>query len=202
MSRLARVLLVIDLVIIAPIAYSAWSIYAFSSNSSTMPADAAIVLGAAAWGDQPSPVFRERINHAITLYQQGLVGKIIFTGGQGNSDEPPEAIVAKQYAIQHGVAQADILTETQSRTTQQNLYYARQLAQANHLTSFLIVSDPMHMKRAMIIAQDLGMEVRPAPTPTSRYQSTNSQLRFLARETWFYITYLLGRPFDPLLKAS
>ena len=60
-----------------------WQIY--RTGSHTLPkdahADAAVVLGAAAWDKRPSPVFRERINHAITLYQSHRVGKIIFTGG-------------------------------------------------------------------------------------------------------------------------
>lgn len=60
-----------------------WQIY--RTGLQTLPkeahADAAVVLGAAAWDKRPSPVFRERINHAITLYQSHRVGKIIFTGG-------------------------------------------------------------------------------------------------------------------------
>ncbi|HEY9612566.1 hypothetical protein [Allocoleopsis sp.] len=55
------------------IAYSAWSIYSYGSHSTKIQADAAIVLGAAAWGNQPSPVFRERLNHAIALYKAATV---------------------------------------------------------------------------------------------------------------------------------
>jgi len=171
------------------------SIYTYAGNSETTQADAAIVLGAAAWGEQPSPVFRERINHAIDPYQSGQVRKIIFTGGQGESYEPAEAIVARQYALERDVAEADILTEAQSRTTEQNLRYARRVAAEYHLTRFLVVSDPLHMRRAMLIAQDLGMDAHPSPTPTSRYQSARSQVEFLARETYYYFTYLVRRSF-------
>jgi vancomycin permeability regulator SanA len=41
--------------------------------SSDAPADAAVVMGATVFRDRPSPVFRERINHAIDLYQEGMV---------------------------------------------------------------------------------------------------------------------------------
>ena len=65
-----------------------WQIY--RTGLQTLPkdahADAAVVLGAAAWDKRPSPVFRERINHAITLYQSHRVGKIIFTGGTPKKD--------------------------------------------------------------------------------------------------------------------
>jgi len=197
-----KILAVVTGLLLALVLYSAWDIYNYGNNRATLQTDAAIVLGAAAWGERPSPVFRERINHAIALYQRGDVRAIIFTGGQGDLDEPPEAIVAKRYAIERGVPEAAILTETQSRTTQQNLYYAGQVAAEHHLTQLLIVSDPLHMKRAIAMAKDLGMEAYPSPTPTTRYQSAGSQIEFLARETYFYLTYLAGRPFDPLLQTG
>ncbi|WP_414530680.1 YdcF family protein [Nodularia chucula] len=173
------------------IASTATSIYLYGSSSNNIKADAAIVLGAAVWGEEPSPVFRERINHAINLYKNGSVKTIIFTGGVGESNEPPEAIVGKNYAIAQQVKAADILTETQSRTTHQNLKNALEVANDYQLTKFLIVSDPLHMKRAVLMAQGLGMDAYSSPTPTTRYRSFRSQMAFLSRETYFYFFYLV-----------
>lgn len=173
------------------IGYSAWSIYAYGNTLSTLHSDAAIVLGAAAWGNQPSPVFRERINHAIDLYKAGYARKLIFTGGKGEDNEPAEAIVAQDYAMAKGIPATDILTETHSRTTLQNLYYAKQVAMERQLTKFLIVSDPLHMKRSVLMARDMGLDAYSSPTPTTRYRSLKSQLQFLARETYFYFVYLI-----------
>ena len=173
------------------IGYSALRIYLYGTNTSKVPADAAIVLGAAAWGDKPSPVFRERINHGINLYKSNHIQRLIFTGGQGDSSEPAEAIVAKRYAIAQGVDATDILTETNSRTTRQNLYYASQVADTHQLRRILIISDPLHMKRSVLMARDLGMDAYPSPTPTTRYRSLKSQMSFLARETYFYFVYQL-----------
>jgi uncharacterized SAM-binding protein YcdF (DUF218 family) len=150
-KRLIRAFFVVVSVLLSAIAYSAGSIYIYGSSKSTIKADAAIVLGAAVWGNQPSPVFRERINHAIKLYKTGVVQSLIFTGGQGESNEPAEAIVAKQYAQSQGVPESAILTETQSRTTKQNLYYSKQVAATHQLSRFLIVSDPLHMKRSVLM---------------------------------------------------
>ena len=175
------------------IGYSALSIYLYGSNTSKVPADAAIVLGAAAWGDKPSPVFRERINHGINLYKRNDIQRLIFTGGKGESNEPAEAIVAKRYAIAQGVDATDILTETNSRTTRQNLYYASQVATTHQLRRILIISDPLHMKRSVLMARDLGIDAYPSPTPTTRYRSFKSQMSFLARETYFYFVYQLFR---------
>ena len=54
------------------------------------PAPATIVLGAAAWGNKPSPVFKERIRHAVHLYQSNITQKLIFTGGALRDGIPSE----------------------------------------------------------------------------------------------------------------
>ena len=188
--RIAFALLAIILI---GVGGTAWRIYGYSHRCEVVHADAAIVLGAAAWGDRPSPVFRERINHAVYLYESGYVTKVIFTGGQGNGDEPPEARVGERYAIERGIPQADILVETESHTTRENLYYAQRVAAQHQLSTFLLVSDPLHMKRATTIAGDLGLKVYPSPTPSTMYRSKASQLAFLARETRLYLSYVLRR---------
>lgn len=171
-------------------------IYTYGNNAVELEGDAAIVLGAAVWSDEVSPVFRERINHAITLYRSGKVKKIIFTGGQGNKDELTEAAAAQRYAIENGIPAEDILIEQRSHTTYENVVNAKQLADANGLNRVLIVSDPMHMKRAVSMARDIGLEAYPSPTPTTRYQSWRTQLEALAHETYYYLGYLTWRVFN------
>jgi uncharacterized SAM-binding protein YcdF (DUF218 family) len=57
----------------------------------------------------------------------------------------------------------------------------------------LIVSDPLHMRRAMAMAEAEGFDAFPAPTPTTRYRSLGTQLPFLAREVWFiHLHWLAG----------
>lgn len=167
-------------------------VYSYSLERDTTPADAAIVLGAAVYRDRPSPVFRERINHAIDLYHDGTVKFIIFTGAVGNRDELAEAEVARTYAMQRGVPAEAILIETISTTTEENLREAGRILEENNLGRVLIVSDPLHMKRAILTARDLGLDAHPSPTPTSRYRTWRSQLTFLLRETYFYTTYQVG----------
>ena len=171
---------------------TALRIYRYGNNSVDINADAAVVLGAAVWSNNVSPVFRERINHAIELYRGGKVRKLIFTGGQGNPNEPTEAAAARAYALANGIPIQDILVEQKSHTTFENIVYAKQLADANNLKKVLLVSDPMHMRRAMTMAGDIGLDASPSPTQTTRYQSWRTQLGELARETFYYLGYLLG----------
>ncbi|MBD0336513.1 MAG: YdcF family protein [Cyanobacteria bacterium Co-bin13] len=177
-------------------------IYAFSFKSDTSPADAAIVLGAAVWEDQPSPVFAERINHAIHLYQAGTVELVIFTGGVGAGDSLAESLVASRYATARGVAAEDTVCETASKITWENLQGAKQVVDQRQLGHVLIVSDPLHMRRSVMMARELGIDAYPAPTPTTRYTGFQSQLAFLLREVFFYGLYWLQRPFRLLAGAA
>lgn len=155
------------------------------------PADAAIVLGAAVKGAAPSPVFRERIRHGVTLYRTGRVRKLVMTGGVGEGATRAESEVARAIAIRAGVPAQAILIETRSRTTQQNMAEAKHLMDRHRLSSALIVSDPLHMKRALRMARDTGITAYGAPTPTTRYRSWRSKTGFLLREVYFYNHYLL-----------
>ena len=55
----------------------------------------------------------------------------------------------------------------------------------------MIVSDPLHLRRAAMMAKDLGISAVTSPTATSRYRSARTQLNFLLREIYFVHQYLL-----------
>ncbi len=198
MKKIAKVLLLIICGLIIVFGLLASRIYTFGNTRSEAPADAAVVLGAAVWSSGVSPVFRERINHGIDLYKTGKVRKLIFTGGQGNPGEPTESSAARDYALQSGVPLQDILIEQKSHTTFENIGYAKQVADVQGIKKVLIVSDPLHMKRAVLMARDVGLIAEPSPTPSTRYQGLKSQVGLLAHETYYYIGYLLTRPFKQL----
>ncbi|KOP67994.1 multidrug MFS transporter [Bacillus sp. FJAT-18019] len=175
--------------------YVGCTIWNYAQRTVNLPSDAAIVLGAAVWDESPSPVFQGRIDHAIWLYEQRLVNKLIFTGGRGLEGEPAESEVARQYAIAHGVPEGDILIETKSTITEQNLYYAKEIGEKAGLSSYLIVSDPLHMKRAMMMAEDMKLYANPSPVTESAYRSLRSKIPFLFREVFYYIGYQFVSPF-------
>ncbi len=162
-----------------------------ANQSDPGPADAAVVLGASVYGERPSPVFAERLNHAIELYQSGTVGALVFTGGLSQGDDLAEAEAGRDYALAHGVPAEDIFIETVSTTTFENLVQAQIILQAEGFERVLLVSDPLHMRRALTMARDLGLDAYPSPTTTSRYRSLRTQLPFFLREVYFYGSYLL-----------
>lgn len=155
--------------------------------------ETAIVLGAAVIGETPSPVFAARLDHAVALYNAGRVKRILVTGGRSPEDTLSEAGAGAAYAQGQGVPEAAILIEDRSRTTRQNLENARKVLGDDIRGAVLIVSDPLHMRRAMAMAEAVGFNAAPAPAPTSRYRSLGTKLPFLAREVWFmHVHWLLG----------
>ncbi|MCD7893826.1 MAG: YdcF family protein [Erysipelotrichaceae bacterium] len=177
------------LLIIVYILGNAFSIYIYSYKDETCHADIAIVLGAAAYPHSISLVYQERINHAIDLYNEGYVDKIMMTGGVAEGNELSDAYQAKQYALSCNIDENDILLEETSTITQENLKYAKEIMDEYNYTTAIIVSDPLHMKRAMTMAKDEGIIAYTSPTPTTRYQTMNTKLPFLAKETIYYIGY-------------
>lgn len=177
------------LVLILLLTYVPVTIYLYSHKDETKKCDAAIVLGAAIRGEKPSPVFEERINHAIYLYNNNFVKKIIFTGGRGEEKKYSEAYVAKLYAVENGIPEKDIYLEEKSTITEENIEFSIRIISEQNIDSVLIVSDPLHMKRAMSMAEDYGLNAFPSPTTTSLYTSIKSKAGFLARESLFYIGY-------------
>jgi uncharacterized SAM-binding protein YcdF (DUF218 family) len=158
----------------------------------TRKADAAIIMGAAAYGDKPSPVFEQRIAHGVALYKNGTVKKLILTGGYGDGAEMSESDVARRYALEQGVPERDLLLEKVSRTTLGNLQQARDIMKKQGLTDALLVSDPMHMERVARMMHDLKVTAWCSPTPTSKYESAWAKAGFLFREIYAITAYLIA----------
>lgn len=168
------------------VVFSAWQVYDYAQHKRPLPeqADAVVVLGAAAYGNNPSPVFRERINYGIELYRQKKVKKIIFTGGTPVAGYPTEAEVAQRYARQKfRIPKKDIILENESNNTYDNLRYTRTLLRLNHLQRVIVVSDPDHLARAQAMADALGIDATVAATPTSLYYGQRKKrLQFMLQE--------------------
>lgn len=171
------------------------SICMYSVKDEKCKADVAIVLGAATYNEDVSPVYQERLNHSINLYQQGYVKKIIVTGGLSPHNKQSDAYTAKHYVISQGIPEEDVLIEEQSTITQENLNNSKVLMEENCFHTAVIVSDPLHMKRAMLLAKDIGIKSYSSPTPTTMYKSLKTKIPFLSRELFYYIGYKWYRIF-------
>ena len=155
----------------------------YPAASPALRADAAVVLGAAVWDGAPSPVFAARLDHAATLYREGRVRRVLLTGGRRERGVRAESEVGREHLRRVGVPDSALAAEGRSATTWQNLTCIRPHLDPD--ARVLIVSDPLHLRRAVAMARELGIDAAPAATPSTRYRSWRTQAPFLAREVWF-----------------
>ena len=129
------------------------------------PGDVIIVLGAKLIGHEPSTMLRLRLDEAAKLYQAGYAPFIIVSGAQGCDEAISEAAAMRNYLIAHGVSADHILLEDKSFNTQQNLANSLAIMREHGLQRAIIVSNASHIRRALVIAHNLGMDASGAPAP-------------------------------------
>src|SRR5438105_15136019 len=149
------------------IGYATFRIWEQGERDERRPADAIVVLGAAEYDGRPSPVFRARLDHAVSLYQAGLAPFLVVTGGKGSGHRTTEAAVARQFAIDRGVPSDAILVEDRGRTTLESVRSVGDMLRSRGLRDALFVSDRAHMLRVLRMARDQGLTSFGSPTTTS-----------------------------------
>jgi uncharacterized SAM-binding protein YcdF (DUF218 family) len=155
---------------------------------------AAIVLGAAQWNGDPSPVLQARLDHALDLYRRGQVRQIILTGGVGPGDTLSEAAAGREYLVKQGLPADVLLLEETGTTTWESMRNAAAIARQQHIGSVMLVSDPFHMLRSLKMARDLRMDAYGSPTRTSPISGSRAaEVSYVVREAWAYLVYLFAR---------
>lgn len=96
-----------------------------------------------------------RIEQAISLYENGQINRILVSGGIGflsKDRKTPEAIKLKNYLLDKGVSQSDILVEDKSRNTHENILYFLEILKSHYdlsHTKLALISSDFHIRRCM-----------------------------------------------------
>lgn len=148
-----------------------------SRSDGARKADAIVVLGAAQYNGTPSPALKNRLDHALELYQQGLAPLIVVTGGRQEGDRFTEAKVGYNYLRERGVPDDAIRMEVQGHTTYQSLAATRRFLRTEGIDDVVLVSGPATAKRLSGISGDIGLDAAVSPSDGT------ASLRSLVRET-------------------
>ena len=154
-------------------------------------ADAIVVLGAAQYDGDPSPVFAGRLDHAALLYEQGRAGRIVVLGAGQPGDRFTEAEAGRTYLMDKGVPEDAIIPVPEGHTTLESLEAAAPVMQDAGLGSAFLVSDPWHNARVERMARDLGIDGHASATWHSAATSHETRLEGYVRETFAYLYYRL-----------
>ncbi|MGB6423353.1 MAG: ElyC/SanA/YdcF family protein [Anaerolineales bacterium] len=114
----------------------------------------AIVFGAGLWYDgSPTPILRDRVASAAALYHAGKVTKILMSGDNSTVDyNEPGAM--KDFAIQLGVPEDDIVLDYAGRRTYDTCYRAGDIF---GLQEVILVTQGFHLPRTIYTCNALGI---------------------------------------------
>jgi len=115
----------------------------------------AIVFGAGLRRDgTPTPILRDRVETAASLYFSGKIEKLLMSGDNSflNYNEP-EAM--RQYAISLGVPDDAIAMDYAGRRTYDTCYRAKAIF---GIKSTLLVTQKFHLPRALFLCNALGLD--------------------------------------------
>ena len=166
-------------------------------NKISFDKDYLIILGCGIREDGTLyPLLQGRADCAIDFYKAQLkaTGKKAFfvpSGGQGPDECMPEGEAIKNYLLSQGIPEEQILPETKSVNTLQNMKFSKEIIEADSQSR---QADPQvafsttnfHVYRAGILASDAGMNADGMGAKTKWYFWPNALIRefigMLARE--------------------
>lgn len=120
--------------------------------SKIIPCDVGIVFG----GISMIPY---RLKEAERLYKEGLIEKILVTGGIGrlNIDRvTPEAIKMAEFLMEQHIPKNDILLEPKAKNSYENIKYSLEIIKENENlinSKLMLITSEFHMKRCILMME-------------------------------------------------
>jgi uncharacterized SAM-binding protein YcdF (DUF218 family) len=151
----------------------AWCVYVgqkiseVANHDEAQQADAIAVFGAAEYLGRPSPTLHFRLDHAVDLYRMKIAPIVITLGGGSDKDSGnTEGAVGRDYLLAHGIPFGDIIAETHSTDTEQQVRLLAAIAREYNLRHLVVVSDGTHLFRIRELCRDAGLDVYTSPRAT------------------------------------
>lgn len=166
-------------------------VYRYSRTHDVESAEVIIVLGAAQYDGEPSPVFKARLDHAYDLFKQKKAAMIITTGGNTAGDRYTEGEVGKKYLEKRGINSNLLIAEEHSLNTLQNIQRAKEITSVLGMRHILLVSDGFHLFRATEIAASMGFHVSSSAVPHSPISRGQAFIEYMPKEAASAMLYSL-----------
>jgi len=148
-----------------------------SGEDDRRPADAIVVLGAAQYDGDPSPVLARRLDQAFELWEAGVAPLVVTTGSNQPGDRVTEGFAGFEYLRFAGIPEEDLLVITDGESSWEQLAATSRVLVGRDLESVVLISDPYHALRLRQIADQVGLDATVSST------DGGSSIRQLVRET-------------------
>ena len=112
----------------------------------------------------------ERITEAVILAKRYPQARVVYTGGTASltpGASSAEALRAREFMTQMGVAPERIIIEDKSRNTEENARFTAAIVHPEPSQRWIIVTSAFHMPRAMGVFEKAGFQ--PIAYPVSFY---------------------------------
>lgn len=148
----------------------------------------ALVLGAGLLTNgKLSPIFKDRIDIAISLYTSGKVETILVSGDDGTASHN-EVNPAREYLLTQGIPESDIFLDHAGFDTYSSMYRAREVFL---VTTVIIVTQSFHLPRSVFIARRLGIDAYGTPADQHAYSFKNNIREVFANvKAFMNVTFL------------
>jgi uncharacterized SAM-binding protein YcdF (DUF218 family) len=187
---MARVFAAAVLAFFLLVTSTALAIWWNARQDSRPPSDAIVVLGSAQYNGVPSSIFEARLEHAISLYEDGVAPVIVTVGGKATGDEFTEAEAGRDYLANAGIPDDALLAVPEGVDTLESMRVVSAAFEERGWSTAVLVTDPWHSMRAERMAQDAGIDAESSPTRQGpAVQTRATQFRYILRETAAYLLY-------------
>jgi uncharacterized SAM-binding protein YcdF (DUF218 family) len=107
----------------------------------------------------------DRMTEATILARRFPEAKLVFTGGSAALLGSPhrEAHAAEKLFLGLGLPREQLVFESESRNTYENVIFTRELVKPQKGQTWLLVTSAMHMPRAVGIFRKAGLDITPYP---------------------------------------
>ena len=181
-------------IVLGGTAWAVWSAAHTDDARLVDHADVILVLGAAQYQGEPSPVFEGRLEHARLLFRQGRAELVVVLGAGRPGDTSTEAEAGRDYLLERGLPAEAVVALPIGGTTLESLEAAVDWMHERDLVSAFLVSDPWHNLRVRRMASDLGIRGYLSATWHSAARSEQTRLAGYVREVFAYLYYrVVGR---------
>lgn len=127
-------------------------------NDEIFESDVAVILGTKVHSNgMLSERLKTRVDRGYELYEDKTVRKIIVSGARGVEGHN-EAIKMKEYLVEKGIPEQDIIADTSGANTYKTAENFKVIAEQNDFTSVLVVSQYFHLRRTKMIFRKMGFE--------------------------------------------
>ena len=134
-------------------------------DDSSARAEAIVVLGAGVVGQcVPNLNGMRRVLLGVKLLKDGRAPLLFITGGTGDGNCPVADAMA-QLARDFGVPSDRMVLERQSRNTHENGSFTAPMLRERGVKRIVLVTDRLHMRRAVGVFEQLGFAVEPVSVP-------------------------------------